>query len=115
MASTGMTCAASKEGASAASREMPMPTTSPDASDPNVNSTGPGSLLTYRDWTVDPNSVTAPSAMKRPSNNPMADPAAAKKAASARKPVRMIWRVAPNARKMPISLRRRTTEMEMVL
>ena len=76
---------------------------------------GAGVLLTYNDSTVDATSFTAPSAITRPSASPARPPAIPKQAASPRNAPSTWPRVAPKARRTPISFLRRTTETEMVL
>ena len=59
-------------------------------------------------------SRTAPMAIRRPMKTPDKLPAAAKKSDSARNPLATSARVPPSARRMPISKRRRTTDIEIV-
>jgi len=59
--------------------------------------------------------LTAPVAITRPSGKPIKAPSKPRLAASPRKAVSTVARLAPNARTIPISARRRTTETEIVL
>ena len=80
-----------------------------------VSAIEPGRLLTYKDSTVRAISFTAPEAMSLPSGRPRRAPATPKQADSPRNATNTSLRLAPTARTMPISARRRTTETEMVL
>ncbi len=80
-----------------------------------VNAIAPGRLLTYSEFTVAATIPTAPEASNRPRRTPATEPPRPMIAASVRNAASTPPRVAPNARRTPISARRRTTETEIVL
>ena len=75
----------------------------------------PGRLLTYNELTVTATILTAAAAIKRPSAIPAIAPKNPNAAASPKNATSTAPRVAPSARSMPISKRRRTTDTEIVL
>ena len=92
-----------------------MPMAIPRNAISQVSEIGAGLLLKYSDATVEATSLTAPSARTRPRTIPAMPPSRPKQLASPRNPARIAPRDAPNARRMPISNLRRTTDTEIVL
>ena len=115
MASAAESDAASRAGEKAEKMAMPSPTMNASMISSGVSEMGAGRLLTYRASTVLAINFTAPIAMTRPSRTPTAAPATPKKTDSATNATRIAVRVAPKARRIPISPRRRTTDTAMVL
>ena len=115
IASVGETLAASHAGDNAAITDMPIPISNAITSEVKVSSIAPGRLLTYSACTVAESSFNAPVAITRPGTQPSKAPITPKNAASPKNAPRTSFRLAPSARTIPISARRRTTETEMVL
>jgi hypothetical protein len=88
---------------------------SASATEEEFSSMEPGRLLTYNACTVAPISLTAPAAISRPSGSPISAATSPKHAASPTNAASTSLRLAPSARTMPISARRLTTEIEIVL
>ena len=107
--------AASQAGERAETTATASPIPSAWATEPSVNEMGAGRLLTYKDSTVLAISLTAAAAISRPSNSPSTPPAKPKKIDSPRNPTKTALRLAPRARRIPISGRRLTTDTAMVL
>jgi len=112
IASMGGTKAASRAGEYAEATATPTPTSKASNTESGVNAIAPGRLLTYNASTVSPINCTAPLAMSRPNGSPTSAPRKPKHAASPTNAARTRVRLAPSARTIPISARRRTTETE---
>ncbi|HWX28506.1 MAG TPA: hypothetical protein VNZ53_13850 [Steroidobacteraceae bacterium] len=115
MASAGDTREASRAGEYADRTATPTPTIIASNTEVEFSSIGPGRLLTYSEFTVAAINLTAPLAITRPSGSPIKAPKKPKEAASPTNAARTDPRLAPRARAIPISARRRTTDTEIVL
>ena len=106
---------ASRAGANAEPTATTMPATRARITEPAERVMVPGRLETYSALTVVESMPTAPAASTRPKGNAASEPTMPISAASNRNATMTAARLAPRARMMPISLRRRTTETETVL
>jgi hypothetical protein len=115
IAAVGGTRLASSAGTAAAINDSGSPIAIAIHTWPIVKSGVAAAAAMYNVLTVEAVSVTAASASSRARPRPITMPIAASAAASPRNSHNTLRRVSPSARKVPISWRRATTEMVIVL